>query len=90
MYNTNLLYTKLNAIILKYPFLDLDHPSYYSNRNNFVYIFSTYNRSKEMTNLFKESGFVSIPPIYRKDCNSWLFITSNRLDDFKPMWLDIR
>jgi hypothetical protein len=84
------LYTKLQSIIAEYPFLDLDHPKMYSNRDNFVYTFSTYNRGKEMTDLFRESGFVSIPPVYRVDCNSWLFITSRRLDDMKPMWLDIR
>ncbi len=90
MYNTNDLYTKLQSITAEYPFLDLDHPKMYSNRDTFVYTFSTYNRSKEMTNLFIESGFISIPPVYRKDCNSWLFITSRRLDDMNPMWLDIR
>ena len=90
MYNTNNLYNKLQALTTTYPLLDLDHAQYYSNRDNFVYTFSTYDRSKRMTDLFRESGFVSIPPVYRVDCNSWLYITNRRLGDLKPMWLDIR
>ena len=84
------LYNKLQALNTAYPLLDLDHPQYYSNRDNFVYTFSTYDRTPRMTRLFQESGFVAIPPVYRVDCNSWLFITSRRLKDLKPLWIDIR
>jgi len=84
------LYNKLQALNTAYPLLDLKHPQYYSNRDHFVYTFSTYDRSKRMTDLFIESGFISIPPVYRVDCNSWLFITSRRLKDLKPLWLEIR
>lgn len=90
MYNTNSLYNKLQALTTAYPLLDLDHAQYYSNRDNFVYTFSTYDRSPRMTTLFQENGFVSIPPVYRVDCNSWLYITNKRSNELKPLWLDIR
>ncbi len=90
MYNTNSLYNKLQALNTAYRLLDLDHPQYYSNRDTFVYTFSTYNRTPRMTRLFQESGFVSIPPVYRVDCNSWLYITNKRSNELKPLWTDIR
>ena len=81
-------FNKLQNMINGYPTLDLDHPKMYSNDHEFICIFSTYNRTNRMNEQFKEYGFISIPPVYSDDCNSWLFRTSKVSYDIAPIYLN--